>query len=125
MKYLKQFAVILAFSFCGELLHALIPLAIPASIYGIVLLFVCLLLRIVKVEHIREVSNLLIEIMPIMFIPAAVGLINSWSSIKDKLVIYIVMTIVTTLIVMVVSGRVTQRMIRRKRRQEESNERNI
>ena len=42
MKYLIQFLIIIAFSFAGELLHYCLPLPIPASIYGIILLFLAL-----------------------------------------------------------------------------------
>lgn len=77
MKLIKQFIYIIAFTFIGELLHFLIPLPIPASIYGIVLLFIALMKKWVKVSDIRETSTFLIAIMPVMFIPAAVGLIDS------------------------------------------------
>ena len=75
MKYIRQFLWILLFSFVGEVLKYLIPLPVPASIYGLVLLFVALLSGVIRLEAIREVSQFLIEIMPLMFIPAAVGLL--------------------------------------------------
>ena len=78
MKLLIQFLIIIAFSFAGELLHYLLPLPIPASIYGIVLLFAALELKVIKVKHIRETSSFLIAVMPVMFIPAAVGLIDAF-----------------------------------------------
>ena len=83
MKYLIQFLIIIAFSFMGELLHYCLPLPIPASIYGIVLLFMALELKWIKVKDIRETSSFLIAVMPVMFIPAAVGLIDSWSAISN------------------------------------------
>jgi holin-like protein len=64
MKLLIQFLIIIAFSFAGELLHYLLPLPIPASIYGIVLLFAALELKVIKVKHIRETSSFLIAVMP-------------------------------------------------------------
>lgn len=42
MKHLRQFLIILFFSFLGEGLKALLPLPVPASIYGLVLLFAAL-----------------------------------------------------------------------------------
>lgn len=112
MKYLLQFLVIIAFSFLGELLHYCLPLPIPASIYGIVLLFVALELKWVKVKDIRETSGFLIAVMPVMFIPAAVGLIDSYKSIGNSWVAYIVVTVLSTFIVMGVSGYITQLVIR-------------
>ena len=72
----------MAFAFAGELLHHFIPLPIPASIYGIVLLYIALELKLVKVKDIKETSSFLISIMPIMFLPPAVGIVQSWSLIK-------------------------------------------
>lgn len=113
MKYLIQFLIIIAFSFMGELLHFCLPLPIPASIYGIVLLFVALEMKWVKVKDIRETSGFLIAVMPVMFIPAAVGLIDSYKAIGNSWFAYIVVTVLSTFIVMGVSGLVTQKVIRR------------
>ena len=79
MKYVRQLLIILFVSFFGELLKYIIPLSIPASIYGMVLLFLALELKILKVSDIKETSNFLIEIMPLMFVPG-VGLLDSWGS---------------------------------------------
>ncbi len=113
MKYVIQFMIIIGFSFIGEFLHYILPLPIPASIYGIVLLFAALELKVLKVNDIREVSSFLIAVMPMMFIPAAVGLVNSWDIISSSLLKYIIVTFVTTFVVMGVSGLVTQTVIRR------------
>lgn len=112
MKFLIQFLIIIAFSFAGELLHFCLPLPIPASIYGIVLLFLALELKLVKVRDIRETSSFLIAIMPVMFIPAAVGLIDSWHALEGMWLQYIVVTVVSTFIVMAVAGWLTQAVIR-------------
>lgn len=120
MKYLKQFGIIIGFSFVGEILHHLIPLPIPASIYGIVLLFLALELKILPVEEVKEAGKFLIAIMPIMFIPAAVGLIESWGMIREGLLAYVVVTAVTTMLVMGISGLVTQAVIRLKKGKEKN-----
>ena len=112
MKYLKQFCIILAFCFIGEALHHFLPLPIPASIYGIVLLFLSLLSGLIRVEQIKETSAFLIEIMAVMFIPAAAGLINVWDVIKEKWFAYILVIVLSTVLVMVISGSITQRIIK-------------
>ena len=78
MKFLKQFGIILVFSFIGELLNHVLPLPVPASIYGIILMFTCLKLGFFPLSEIEETGRFLIEIMPLMFIPAAVGLLEAW-----------------------------------------------
>ena len=113
MELLWQFLVILLISLMGELLHFLIPLPIPASIYGLVLMFLCLQLRVFRLEDVRDTALFLIEIMPLMFIPAATGLMTSWGIIRAKLFAYLAIAVITTVLVMVVSGRVTQFFLRR------------
>ncbi len=113
MKYLRQFCIILFVSFLGELLHILIPLPIPASVYGLVLMLFALCTGILKLTQVKETADFLIEIMPVMFIPAAVGLLDSWSALQPIWLPVIVITILTTIIVMAVTGQVTQFMIRK------------
>lgn len=115
MKYIKQFAIILTMTFLGELLHHVIPLPIPGSIYGLILLLLSLITGIVKTDQIKETSTFLIEIMPMMFIPAAAGLLTSWGSLKQVLLPVCVITIVSTIAVMGVSGRVTQCIIHKEK----------
>ncbi len=124
MKFVFQFLIIIIFSFIGEILHYIIPLPIPASIYGIILLFVALQCKLIKVRDIKETSSFLIAVMPIMFIPAAVGLIDSWKAVSQSLIQYIIITVVSTFVVMGVSGLVTQYVIRREKKQKQ-NEGNV
>ncbi len=116
MNFVIQFLIITAFSFAGELLHYFIPLPIPASIYGIILLFTALECKLIKISDIREVSLFLIATMPIMFIPAATGLIDSWSIVRTSLVKYLAVTFLSTFVVMGISGLVTQFVIRKSKR---------
>lgn len=103
----------MVFAFLGELLHHFIPLPIPASIYGIVLLFLALETKILKVSDIKETSSFLIAIMPLMFLPPAVGVIESWNLLRESWFPYVVVTLISTIVVMGVSGRVTQGIIRK------------
>lgn len=113
MKYLRQLWIILFFSFLGEALHALIPLRIPASIYGLVLLFAALMAGWIRLPQVQETAKFLIEIMPLMFIPAGVGLIESWGELQPILIPVLVIMVVSTVLVMGISGGVTQGIIRR------------
>lgn len=115
MRYVIQLFIIICFSFAGELLHRVLPIPIPASIYGIILLFSALELRLLKVEHIREVSTTLIISMPVMFVPPAVGLINTWDNIKNNWPEYLLITFASTFVVMAVAGWTTQRLIQWRR----------
>ena len=113
MKYVKQFAIIMLVSLAGELLGYLLPLPVPASIYGLVLMLFSLLTGLIRLGDVRDTACFLVEIMPLMFIPAAVGLMTSWSVIRANLLAYLVIAAVTTVVVMAVSGLVTQGVRRR------------
>jgi holin-like protein len=120
MNYLRQFCIILSVSFLGELLHILIPLPIPASVYGLVLMLAALCTGVLKLAQVREAADFLIEIMPVMFIPAAVGLLESWSVLQAVWFPVAVITVLTTIIVMAATGRITQYLIRRDHRKKQT-----
>ena len=105
MKYIKQFVIILTVSFLGEVLRAVLPLPVPASIYGLLLMLLALCTGVIPLDSVRETGRFLIEIMPLMFIPAAVGLIESWDKISPIVFELIVITAVSTVLVMVLSGK--------------------
>ena len=118
MKYLRQFMMILLVSFLGELLKYANPLPVPASIYGLLLLFTALMTGILKLSSIKETAGFLIEIMPLMFIPAGVGILESWGILQPVFIPVAVITVVSTIAVMGVSGTVTQFMMKKKREKE-------
>ena len=114
MKFLRQFMIILLLSFLGEVLKMFIPLPIPASVYGLVLMLLCLVTGILKTSQVKEAAFFLIEIMPVMFIPAAAGLIDSWKVLQPLLLPILVITVVITIFVMVVTGRVAQKIAQKR-----------
>lgn len=98
MKYIRQFLIILLISFLGELLKYIIPLSVPASIYGMVLMFLALELKVLKVSDVKETSTFLIEIMPLMFVPAGVGLLDSWEALQPIWVQVVIITLISTVV---------------------------
>lgn len=118
MKYLLQFGVILAVSFAGELLKYFIPLPVPASIYGLILMLLLLVSGFVKLDMVENAADFLIKIMPLMFIPAVVGLTESYTSILTVMLKIVIVTVVTTVVVMAVCGRVVQAILKRKAKKE-------
>ncbi|CAK7033299.1 MAG: Antiholin-like protein LrgA [Enterocloster aldenensis] len=117
MKYLFQFGTILAFCFLGELLHTLLPLPIPASIYGLALLLLALKMGFVKLSQVRETALFLTKIFPILFVPAAVGVMELYDSLMKMLIPVLLALLPVTVLVMIVSGRVTQRICGRGERE--------
>lgn len=118
MNYIRQFLLILFISFLGEVCRYLLPFSVPASIYGLVILFLSLWMGIVKLEQIKETSKFLIDIMPLMFIPAAVGLMDSWEVLSNIFIEVLLITVISTVLVMGIGGRVTQFIIRWEKKHE-------
>lgn len=116
MKYLRQFFIIMLISLLGEALKWLIPLPIPASIYGLVLMLLALCTGVITVDKVEEASTFLIEIMPVMFIPASVGLLDSWGTLKDIILPIGAIIVITTIVVMGLTGKITQGIIRMEKR---------
>ena len=116
MKYIRQSAIILAATCAGELLRYLIPLPVPGSIYGLLLLLGLLSLQIIRLEQVRETGEFLIEIMPLMFIPAGAGLITSWTRMKGILLPLCVIIPLSTCLVMLVTGKVTGYLLEKNRK---------
>ena len=111
MKYIKQFAVIIAVSFVGELCSYFIPLPIPASIWGLALMLILLVLHIVPLGAVRDAAKFLVSLMQIMFIPAAVGLLTSLEALRSALIPIIIAIVILTPIVFFCSGKSTDILI--------------
>lgn len=118
LKYVKQFLIILLISFMGEGLNFLIPAPVPASIYAMVILFVCLCTKIIKLEAVKDAGMFLIEIMPLMFIPGGVGLVTAWGDLKDMMLPVVVITIISTIVVMAVTGKATELIMKTGKKKE-------
>lgn len=111
MKYLTQFLRILAFTLAGELLQRLVPLPIPASVYGLVLLFAALNTGLVKLEQVKDAGGFLISILPILFVSPAVGILDNWEAIRGALIPILALTLLSTVLTFGIAGRATQAMM--------------
>ena len=116
MKYLKQLSILFAFTFISEILNKIIPLPIPASIYGLVFLFLCLEFKIIKIDQIKDTADFLLAILPIMFVPSSVGFIKALPLMKKYGIQFLIIGVSTTFLVMIVSGLITQLILRIKKR---------
>lgn len=116
MKYLFQAAVIMLVTLVGELLNIIIPLPVPASIYGLIIMLICLKLRVIKLEQVEGTGGFLLEIMPVLFVPASVGLIVAWGKLQEMMLPFLVITVVTTFLVMGATGWVAQLTMKKGKR---------
>lgn len=114
MKYIRQFLIIISVSCIGELLNYMIPLPIPASIYGLVIMLGLLVSKKLKLEAVKETADFFINIMPVVFIPASVGLIAYWEQLQPFLIPVIVITVLSTILVMVAAGKTSDIILKTK-----------
>lgn len=108
MKYIKQLLWILAFCFIGEALNKLIPLPIPAAVYGLVLMFIALCTGFLKLEAVKDTAEFLIGIMPILFVAPAVKILEHWGLIAPYIGQILIILVGTTVVIFAVSGLVAR-----------------
>lgn len=113
MKYMKEIVIIFGITWMGELLNEWLPLPVPAGVYGLFFLLALLCAKIVKLEDIEATGNFLLDIMPVLFVPATVGVIESYVELKAVLAPLVVICVVSTLTVMGVTGIVAEKMLKR------------
>ena len=112
MKFVSQFCIIILISVIGEVLNKLIPLPIPAGIYGMVILFVCLKTKILKLSAVKDAGHFFIEIMPIFFVAPGVEILGTLGTLQKYWWQFLIITTVSFLIVFFISGHATQGLIR-------------
>ena len=119
MKYVQQFSIILLISVIGELLKTFLPLPVPASVYGMVLLLICLCTKVIKLDQIQETADFMLAAMPLVFVGPGVALMESFGLMKDSLLGILVISVFSTMLVMVLTGMLAQILVRRKRDRED------
>lgn len=112
MKYVLQFTLIVSISFMGEILHRVVPLPVPASIYGLAILFMGLRTGLIKLHQVKEAAGFLLAVMPVMFVPSSVGFMTVIPVMKSHGVRFVLIAAATTFFVMVVTGHAVQLVMR-------------
>jgi holin-like protein len=108
MKIFREAIIVLGIYLLGEIISRWFSLPIPGNILGMLILLVLLCTKVIKVEKVENISDFFLEHLAFFFIPAGVGLLNSFTSIKDSLLLIILLCVVTTAIVIVTTGLIVQ-----------------
>lgn len=116
MKYLSQFCIILGFTLTGEALQRLLPLPIPASVYGLVLLFAALCTGIIKVSQVKEAGAFLTSILPVLFVAPTVGIVEHWGLIRPNLLPIALLLLGSTVLTFAISGLTTGALLKKEDR---------
>ena len=119
MKIIYQIGIIFTLCWASEIIEGLLPFSFPASVIGMILLFILLAFRVLKVEHIREKSDFLLSNMAFFFIPAGVSIINYFDVLKSAAVQLVVICAVSTVITFAVTAwtvKLTIRLLERRKK---------
>lgn len=120
MQYIKQLFWIVVISLVGQALELLIPLPIPAAVYGLVLMLLMLLTGLLKTEQVRDTAYFFISVMPILFVAPAVKVLEYWGLIAPNLAAILVILVFSTGAVFAISGLVTKALQKNKGGQEDA-----
>ena len=114
MKLFREAIIIFGIYLLGLLITEITGVPIPGNVIGMVILFLLLYLKVIKVEQISTISNFFLEHLAFFFIPAGVGLISSFSVIKNIWLQLLIVCFVTTAITMICTGLVVQKIANKK-----------
>ena len=112
IKYLLQFLLLMVFVLAGEAIYAVVPLPIPSSIWGLLLLLAALLTGIVKLSKIEDIAKLFFIILPILFVAPAVGVLEVFGDIASIWPAMLAVVVITYLAAMASTGWLAEIMIR-------------
>lgn len=104
MKILRQVVIILGILLLGEGIRVMTGITIPGTVIGMVLLFIALMTKLIKLDQIEQVSKFLLDHLAFLFVPAGVGLINSLDVIGSSWLPILVIVLVSTVVVIGVTG---------------------
>ena len=114
MKFFRESILLLSIYFVGEIISNGLNLPIPGNIIGMILLFILLSTNVLKVEKVENLANFFLDHLAFFFIPAAVGLMTSFASLKGSIFKIILLCILTTIIVISVTAVTVEFICKRK-----------
>lgn len=98
MKIIKQIGIVMGICWFSQIIENYLPITFPASVIGMILLLICLMTGILRLEHIREKSDFLLANMSFFFLPASVSMINYFDILKSNLIPIVVISVATTVL---------------------------
>lgn len=104
MKIIRQIGIIFVICWFSEVIESILPFSFPASVTGMILLFICLAAGILKIEHVQEKADFLLENMAFFFIPAGVSIINYFGILKNSALQIVIICIISTIITFAVTA---------------------
>lgn len=98
MKIIQQVGILFGLCWISQGIERILPFSFPASVLGLVLLLALLLMRVIRVDHVREKSDFLLSNLPFFFIPVSVSIMNYTDIILESAVAFLTVCIASTVI---------------------------
>ena len=111
MKIFREAIIIFGIYLIGELISKGFSLPLPGNIIGLIILLTLLCTKTIKVEKVENISTFFLDHLAFFFIPAGVGLLSSFDTIRNSLVSIFILCLITTAIVIVSTGLIVQFII--------------
>lgn len=112
MKIIKQVGIIFTVCWLSLAIEKVLPFAFPASVIGMILLFVCLRTGLLKIEHVQEKADFLLGNMAFFFVPAGVSIMNYFDILKSSVVQLIIICVLSTIFTFAVTAWSVQLTVR-------------
>lgn len=104
MTILKELGIVLLIGLVGHVLSTELSLFIPGNVLGMLILFVLLYFKVIKLHSVEKITDMLLYYLPFLFIPAGVGIIKNMDYIKDIYLQLTAVIVISTLVTMVATG---------------------
>ena len=115
LSILAELSLILSILLISQGIQIYLNLPIPATIIGMVILILMLSFKIIKLKWLENITDLLLDNLSILFIPAGVGIVNEFHLLKGYLIPVLFIISITTVIIIVTTGYTVEYFIKLKR----------
>lgn len=112
MEIIIQIGIVFGICLVGQLIASVLPVAVPGSVIGLLLLFLLLYLKVLKPHHIERKSDFLLKNMAFFFIPAGVGILNSYKSLQGEILPLLMVIAITTVLTFAAAAWTVQAVMR-------------
>ncbi|MDR4434966.1 antiholin-like murein hydrolase modulator LrgA [Bacillus tequilensis] len=99
------FAVIMLVS---NMIAAIVPIPIPASVVGLVLLFLLLCLKVIKLEQVETLGTSLTSLIGFLFVPSGISVMNSLGVMQQYGLQIVLVILLATIILLGATGLFSQ-----------------
>lgn len=109
--FFQQALTLAVILFISKIIEVVMPIPMPASVIGLVLLFIALCTGIVKLEQVESVGTALTNNISFLFVPAGISVINSLPILSKSPILIILLIIISTIFLLVCTGYASQLLV--------------